>query len=50
MTIIECEYTVMVYFFFQNMVFNNSPDSGLDQVKYQDFVAFTSTFYKDDVE
>lgn len=50
MTIIECEYTVMVYFFFQNMVFNSSLDSGLDQFKYHDFVAFTSTFYKDDVE
>lgn len=50
MTIIECEYTVMVYFFFQNMVFNSSLDSGLEKSQYDDFVAFTSTFYKDDVE
>lgn len=32
------------------MSLNNSIDSGLEQSKYSDLVAFTSTFYKDDVE
>lgn len=32
------------------MSLNNSPDLGLEQSKYSDLVAFTSTFYKDDVE
>ena len=32
------------------MSLNNSLDSGIEQSKYRDFVAFTSTFYKDDTE
>ncbi len=32
------------------MSLNNSPDSGLEKSQYEDFVAFTSTFYKEDVE
>lgn len=32
------------------MSLKNFPNSGPEQFKYHDFVAFTSTFYKDDIE